>query len=68
MLDKLRSGWDWFMVGVIYLVLRVRWIYFHLHPNWNKFWMTEKEAHFIHKYTGELVSDVRMHLTNGKIL
>lgn len=64
----MRTAWDYFTLLVIYLVLRTRWVYFHLHPHYQKFYASDKEAHFINKYTGELVSDIIMELTNGEKL
>jgi hypothetical protein len=68
MLDKLLWVWDWFMVGVVYLVLRLRWAYFHIHPSYMKFRMTETENHFQHKSTGRIHSDVIIELKNGRKL
>lgn len=65
MLDKLLWLWDWFMVFVCYVVLRTRWTYFHVHPNYIKFKMTDTEIHFQHKLTGQIHSDIRIELKNG---
>ncbi len=68
MLDKLICLWDFFMIALFYLLLRTRWIYFHLHPNYIKFYMSESESYFQHKNNGRLHSDIRIELKNGWIL
>lgn len=39
------------------LLLRLRWGYFHIHPNYMKFLVGEKESHFQNIKTGCIVSD-----------
>lgn len=35
----------------------LRWAYFHLHPSYVKFYMTQDEAHFQHVKTGAIYSN-----------
>jgi hypothetical protein len=65
-MNTLKSWFDWFMVFVLYVVLRSRWIYFHINPRYQKFKMSEKESHFIHDVYGTLHSDIIIELKNGK--
>lgn len=66
--EKLRSFFDWVVVYTLYVFLRIRWIYFHIHPNYIKFYMDEKEAHFQNTKTGEVHSNITIHLVDGRTL
>jgi len=68
MLNKLLYLWDFFIVALLYLLLRTRWLYFHLHPNYIKFFISDSESHFQHKINGRLHSNIRIELKNGWIL
>lgn len=42
---------------LIKLLLKARWLYFHLNPRYAKFYVTEDEAHFQHTPTGTIHSN-----------
>lgn len=45
---------------ILAFLLRIRWAYFHVNPNYIKFYMTEDEAHFQHSKTGLIHSDFKL--------
>lgn len=65
-IEKLKSMFDWLTIGVLYIVLRARWIYLHVHPRYKKFHVTGEESHFIHEKHGSLHSDIIINLNSGK--
>jgi hypothetical protein len=44
---------------IIMTMVIVRWVYFHIHPHYNKFRMSNDEYHFIHAKTGQLFSNYK---------
>lgn len=44
---------------LIMTLVKIRWVYFHLNPNYMKFYMdaSRTEAHFQHRKTGQLYSN-----------
>jgi hypothetical protein len=39
---------------IISLLLKLRWVYFHVHPWYVKIYLTETESHFYHKRTNTI--------------
>ena len=46
-----------FELIMLYFFLKIRWAYFHLHPNYIKFYMAPDEAHFQHVHSGTIYSN-----------
>lgn len=40
------------------ILIKLRWAYFHLHPNYIKFYVTKEKSHFQNIKTGKLHSDL----------
>lgn len=51
---------DRIIIFVIKVLLRIRWIYFHLNPLYVKFSMEGTECHFWHRLTNTIHSDLRL--------
>lgn len=45
-------------MGLLWLILRLRWAYFHVNPNYVKFKMSPTEFHFWNKRTNSIHSDI----------
>lgn len=47
--------------SLIMTLVHLRWAYFHIHPNYTKFYMDagKTEAHFQHKKTGHIHSNFK---------
>ena len=43
---------------IIMIIVKLRWIYFHLSPMYVKFYMTPEEAHFQHRKDGSIHSNI----------
>lgn len=43
---------------IIMLMVKFRWAYFHMSPNYIKFYMTMDECHFQHRNTGVIHSNL----------
>ena len=44
--------------SIIMLLVKLRWLYFHLNPMYVKFYVANDEAHFQHRKAGSIHSNL----------
>lgn len=56
LLKKIING---ILCALLYVFLRLRWIYFHINfVRYRKFYFSKTESHFLDMYTNEILSDI----------
>ena len=54
------------VLRVLWCITRLRWFWFHLHPDYIKFYMDANEAHFQNIRTGNIHSDCKVNFAKKR--